>query len=74
MQPIYFEAMEFYGKGDPYFGGSADDRPLGRNGQFLRIANRDDIAHFDSESAATDAAAAATHRPGGKVGIIPVWR
>ena len=30
-----FKAIEFYGDGDPMFGGAADDRVLGPGGRFL---------------------------------------
>jgi hypothetical protein len=33
--PDAFAVTEFFGQGDPFFGGSADDRPLGVSGEFL---------------------------------------
>ncbi len=70
---VGFEVTEFFGSGDPMFGGAADDRPLGNNGQFLRgCFPWSDVAQFATREQAQAAADAAEQRPGGKVGIIPV--
>jgi hypothetical protein len=69
---IGYEAMEFCGKGDPMFGGNADDRPLGLDGQFMRRYVHHQIARFQTREAAQAAADFATKRPGARVGIIPV--
>lgn len=65
-------AMEFWGKGDPFFGGSADDRPLGKVGEFLRGCYVwSDVAEFGTREAAESAAVAATNRrEGGKIGVF----
>jgi len=58
-----YMAMEFWGKGDPMFGGRADDRVLGKSGQFLRgCYTRDDIATFGTREQAQAAADAAPNR------------
>lgn len=55
--------MEFHGKGDPMFGGAADDRILGKNGFFLTgVHSRDDYGTFGSETAALRAAEDAPNR------------
>jgi hypothetical protein len=55
--------MEFHGKGDPMFGGAADDRVLGKHGLFLTgVHTRSDYGSFPSEGAALRAADRATNR------------
>lgn len=70
-----FTVIEFRGQGDPYFGGAADDRPLGVTGEFLTGCYRgSSIAEFPSEAAARSAANAATNRrEGALLGVIPCW-
>ncbi len=68
--PTHYEVIEFYGTGDPYFGGRADDRPLCIDGQFSRMYVQHLTAHFASESEAQRAAAKADKRTGGRIGII----
>lgn len=65
-------AVEFWGKGDPFFGGSADDRPLGKLGVFLRgTYHRSDVAEFETrEAAEAGAERAANPRAGGKIGVF----
>lgn len=64
-----FICLEFFGSGDPFFGGKADDRPLGSSWSFLRgVHSRSDYAYFNSREAALNAGnAAANRRPGGKL-------
>lgn len=70
---VGFTVAEFYGRGDPYFGGTADDRPLGTAGTFLDgCYHLGEVARFDTRDAAQQAADAAPQRSGGKVGIIPI--
>lgn len=61
--------MEFHGTGDPFFGGSADDRVLGKHGVFLTgVHTRDDYGTFPSKAEALAAAELATNRrPKGKL-------
>ena len=67
-----FFVVEFHGKGDPYFGGAADDRPLGKSGTFLTgcyIFDRD-VAVFDTREAAEAAAGAAKRRKDSCLGVL----
>ena len=59
-----FIALEFHGKGDRMFEGSADDRVLGKRGAFLTGAgwSRADYARFATKAEALAAAEAATNR------------
>lgn len=74
--PIGYKVTEYWGKGDPMFGGSADDRPLCVCGQFKPSGTYrlSDVAIIKTQEAAKAAADAATKRPGGLVSITPVWR
>lgn len=65
--------MEFHGKGDPMFGGGADDRVLGKNGAFLTgFHTRQDYGSFPSEGAALRAAdRAVNRRPKGLLLALP---
>lgn len=66
---LQFRATEFCGNGDPMFGGTADDRPLCKDGSFKRHAAEADIAVFATEADALAAAEAAPNkRRGGKIG------
>lgn len=70
---IGYEVCEFFGTGDAYFGGSADDRPLGKSGQFLRgCYSLSDIARFATREEADAAGRAAPQRKGSLVSAIPV--
>lgn len=68
-----FEVIEFWGKGDPFFGGTADDRPLGKTGSFLTGGYAfSAVATFDTREAAQAAAdAAPNRRAGGRISVIP---
>lgn len=64
--------VEFHGTGDPFFSGSADDRPLGVSGQFLRgpYNRRTDVARFTSRGEVEIVAGKAPNRrPDGKLGF-----
>lgn len=65
-------AVEFHGKGDPFFGGSADDRPLGKAGEFLRgVYHLSEVAEFETREAAEGAVSRATNRrEGGKISVF----
>ena len=75
-QPLDMTVIEFFGTGDAFFGGSNDDRPLGKEGRILsRPYNRDAIAIFPSIDAAHEAAKAITNRrPNSLLGVAPRWR
>jgi hypothetical protein len=60
---------EFWGTGDPMFGGQADDRSLGWNGEFLRGSYYTSaVAEFSSHEAAMAAGKRAAAREGSKLG------
>jgi len=62
---------EFWGQGDPFFGGNADDRRLGVAGRFVRSCDREEIARYVSRPAAELAASVASNRrEGGLISII----
>lgn len=66
-----FIAVEFFGKGDPFFGGTADDRPLLKDGRFASHPRREDIAEFPTKDAALEAAQKAPNRREG--GFLSSW-
>lgn len=73
MKVLGYEVTEFFGKGDPFFGGSADDRPLGKSGEFLTgVYVLSEIARFETKEEAEAAVAKATKRKGGLIGISEV--
>jgi len=77
--PLGMHIIEYYGDGDPAFGGLADDRPLGVNGQILdraaRIHARTPVAEYATIEAAHDAAKAISNRrPNSLLGVAPWWR
>ena len=61
-----FIALEFHGKGDRMFEGSADDRVLGKRGAFLTGAgwSRADYARFATKAEARRLRAASDREPG----------
>lgn len=66
-----FIVMEFKGKGDPFFGGSADDRPLGKTGKFLSgTYHLDDVAEFETKELGEQAAEKAERRPDSLLGVF----
>lgn len=67
-----FVALEFYGDGDPMFGGSADDRPLKADGTFRSSANfYSPTATFTTAGAAVAAAMRAPNRrKGGSISAL----
>lgn len=72
-QRVAYKVTEYLGTGDAFFGGSADDRPLGKGGAFLRgCYSHGDVAEFVSRDEALTAVLAAVKRPGSLVGIYVV--
>ncbi len=65
--------LEFHGKGDPMFGGTANDRPLGRYGSFLTgVYTTSDYGTFPSKAAALRAGETAINRrPKGLLLALP---
>jgi len=71
--------VEFYGTGDPFFGGNADDRPLGINGRFLTAKEQSQArvptAKFSTiEEAVAAGRAASNPRPNSLIGISCTWQ
>lgn len=67
-----FICLEIHGKGDPFFGGSADDRPLGVNGQFLTTVQTwsTKTALFATKQAAQAAGEKASRRAGSILSVF----
>lgn len=65
--------LEFHGKGDPMFGGGADDRVLGKHGAFLTGSHsRDDYGTFATKEGALAAGEGASNRrKAGKLLAVP---
>ncbi|WP_018079324.1 hypothetical protein [Thiobacillus denitrificans] len=74
--PKEMAVIEFLGTGDPFFGGTADDRPLGKNGRILEPGERrDEVASFTTIEEAHQAALCIKNRRAGSVlGVAPRWR
>lgn len=72
--PKGMTVIEFYGDGDPFFGGTADDRPLGIGGSILDCGSIDPHAEFATiEDAHGAAKAIKNRRPGSILGVLPWW-
>jgi len=66
--------VEYQGTGDPAFGGTADDRPLGENGIILSQSSNLPRAEFLTIEAAHEAAKEIKNRRQGSIlGVIPTW-
>ena len=74
--PLSMNVIEFWGVGDPFFGGNQDDRPLGVNGLILSRPYKDeDIAEFASIELAHEAAKQIPNRRAGSLlGVLTKWR
>ncbi|AQH05991.1 hypothetical protein A9R05_44395 (plasmid) [Burkholderia sp. KK1] len=73
--PVSMIVLEFCGNGDPAFGGSADDRALGVDGQIKERMSRVETAVFTTVQEAHDAATKVTNRrPNSILGVAPRWR
>ncbi|MBX3699346.1 MAG: hypothetical protein KF811_16185 [Dokdonella sp.] len=59
-----FVCMEFCGQGDPFFGGSADDRTLLTDGRFGHRSGRNPPARFVDAKTALEAGRKAVNRRG----------
>jgi hypothetical protein len=75
-RPLDMIVIEYFGDGDPAFGGSADDRPLGKAGNILNRPYRgEDVAVFPSVEEAHQAALKiGNRRPSSLLGVAPRWR
>lgn len=67
-----FIAAEFYGRGDAFFGGKADDRVLDKDGSFRSACPRDQVQEFASKAAALAAAELASNRRAG--GLLSAFK
>lgn len=75
--PLSMIVIEFWGNGDPAFGGSADDWVLGQSGSLFRntFSAQDAVAVFDTIEAAHAAALRIPNRREGSIlGVAPTWR
>jgi hypothetical protein len=74
--PISMSVIEFHGTADPWFGGSADDRPLGKDGTILaRPYRKEDVAEFSTIQEAHEAAKKIPNRRGDStLGVATLWR
>lgn len=74
--PLDMIVIEYSGTGDMAFGGTADDRPLGKDGNILaRPYTPDQVATFATiEEAHLAALAIANRREGSLLGVAPRWR
>lgn len=75
--PISMIIIEYFGDGDPAFGGSADDRPVLTTGKVAdRLAQREaPIAQFKTVAEAHDfALLVPNRRPSSILGVAPTWR
>lgn len=67
--------IEYHGDGDPAFGGSADDRALGTEGEILPRCGIGQRAVFLTiEDAHQAAKVISNRRPGSVLGVAPTWR
>ena len=68
--------LSFGETGIPFFGGTADDRPLGINGSILsRPRKRAEVAVFATIEQAHEAAKRIPNRRAGSLlGVVPTWR
>jgi hypothetical protein len=68
--PDAFAVTEFFGRGDPFFGGSAEDRPLGVSGEFLAGSyHRLSVQRFTTRKLAEGSAKRAKTRNGSLVSV-----
>ncbi|MEW5888010.1 MAG: hypothetical protein AB1768_03015 [Pseudomonadota bacterium] len=73
--PRRMGVIEFSGTGDPAFGGSADDRPLGIDGLILERGSNAPRAEFETIEQAHEATKAIKNRrPNSILGVLPSWR
>lgn len=72
--PRTFKVAEYLGTGDPFFGGKADDRVLGEDGQIKPFGSKVPTAVFTRiEDAHAAARAIPNRRDGSVLGVIPTW-
>lgn len=73
--PTSMSVVEYCGTGDPFFGGDADDRGLGRDGRILPRSSSEPRAEFKTiEEANAAAKLIINRRPNSTLGVTPTWR
>jgi len=73
--PIRMKVIEFFGDGDPFFGGNSDDRVLGESHLILESNSQDKHAIFENIEAAHEAAKKVSNRRANSIlGVVPYWR
>lgn len=75
--PISMIIIEYFGDGDPAFGGSADDRPVLTTGQVAdrQVQKGAPIANFNTVAEAHEfAMLIPNRRPSAILGVAPTWR
>ena len=72
--PTRMTVVEYCGKGDQFFGGSVDDRPLGKDGNIVAPTSNVESADFVTIEDAHEAAKnVANRRSSSVLGVIPYW-
>ncbi|MFC6674316.1 hypothetical protein [Marinobacterium aestuariivivens] len=74
--PDSMEVMEFYGDGDPFFGGRACDLVLSKDGRLVdqpTIRTGEAAVFMTIEEAHEAAKGIPNRRPGSILGVLPVW-
>lgn len=67
--------IEYWGTGDPFFGGNADDRALGVDGLIKTRMSKIETAKFATVQEAHEAALKVVNRrPNSILGVSPTWR
>lgn len=78
IRPLSLMVCEYLGDGDPAFGGHADDRVMGVDGNILPRAcgpaQQEPAVFLTVEEAHAAAQFVGNRRPGSKLGIVPRWR
>jgi len=72
--PVSMIIIEYWGIGDPFFGGTADDRPVGVDGLVKHRGSTVSTATFSSiEDAHAAALSISNRRDGSRLGVAPTW-
>jgi hypothetical protein len=74
-KPVSMIVIEYHGRGDPFFGGSADDRTLGTDGLIKVRGSPVKTANFATlEEAHAAALRIPNRRADSRLGVAPSWR
>lgn len=72
--PVSMVIIEYWGTGDPFFGGTADDRSVGVDGLIKHPGSTVATATFSSiEDAHAAALSISNRRHGSRLGVVPTW-